>query len=176
MLEQTFEYFSEYTNTICQNIHRASLFITLTLPFFSWFQNYHFFFSTFNLSSSPWATSMTIAGIGIIRVGWWWWWWRQWWGVSGAIQTTAQILHCRPHVEERGLQALPTRRTLPQHNASFHRVPPEASHKPAMRLGQKFTVCVCACAHTDAQPRARKHTHTHTHTLHISLTLTATRD
>lgn len=146
-------------HTPCLTLYHSYLTIFFMIPKLS------LFFSTFNLSSSPWATSMTIAGIGIIRVGWWWWWWRrQWWGVSGAIQTTAQILHCRPHVEERGLQALPTRRTLPQHNASFHRVPPEASHKPAMRLGQKFTVCVCACAHTDAQPRARKHTHTHAHT------------
>lgn len=104
------------------------------------FFNYICFTYFLHWSSSPRATSMTITGI-------------VWGAVSGAIQTTAQILGCRPHVEERGLQALPTRRTLPQHNAPFHRVPPEASHKPTMRLSQRLSQGM----HTHA------HTHPHTH-------------
>lgn len=88
------------------------------------------------VSSSPWATGMTVSGIAWVG------------GVSGAIQTAAQILRCRPHVEERGLQALPTRRTLPQHNASFH---------------SSSSRGVTQTCH-EAEPEVYTSTHTRTHT------------
>lgn len=68
---------------------------------------------------------------------------------SVATQTIVLTLHCRPHVQEKGLQALSTRRNLPQHNASFQQGTLEAS--------QKYT-------RVTTEPEFRG-THTHMHAL-----------
>lgn len=91
-------------------------------------------------SSSLWATRTVITGFVSGEA------------VPGAIQTTAQSLGCRPHVECSSLQGLPTRRTLPQHNAFFHWVPMQASHKPTTRLGKEFIGVAEACTYVQFEP------------------------
>ena len=106
---------------------------------------YHICIAYFLCPSSHRATSTAITAV--VSEG----------AVSGAFQTTAQSPGCRPHVEERGLQALPTRRTLPLHNAPFHRVPSQAPHKPTMRVSQRFEG---AHTHTQAEGASAHSTHT----------------